>query len=693
MKKCGINSMNHTPILLIFAILITAISIPAYGQTITDHVVINEVDTNPFGDDSLAISEWVELYNPTDSDVDLSGWKIASTTVLKKTFTIPDGTIISPDQLLIFTYTKVWFTDSSESIELRNSADIVIDKTPFISDLKNDFLSWQRSYDGYDDWEFSLGNAGGSNGKLNSFEASSAVEVVLFTDKINYNFDETAIIQGTVSEKVFVEVPTFQAAPILINISGPNFDQAISLYPDTNLSFQTSLDLVQVLGISIGTYDVSVTYAGVTEATSFSVEFEVVEDAPQDISSFNIETNKSEYFLNESIQFTAFTSEIIPFESMMFTVVDPTGKQIDSGSLFTADGNFNTNVSLSPINPIYGTYTITADYFEQTAFVNFDIVETSVDTSDDASISNPLFFTISISEFTDNDCRNCMTVIESNASEVLLNQYLTFSGIIPNFVGTDGLTVPSPYYNSVEFSFTTSSGKPVFFVGHTLGEKDVVGNPILFTTTAIPDDSGEFITHVQIPPVVFSEGNYVVKAKYGNSYKSEPFSVVSEPSFTQSSIDGKFENGYFTPSSKTIIEKINRISDDLISITTQEKIIDEQLVQPRVLSGSMITPSKDTLSDVNLQVMSESGICIIGTGEDCLVTESTRKPGQIFDVVQVDGIDLNVRYSGPDVRLEKFSILPESSDDFLPDVNWNVQVIKENEISRFYYKITYKTLQ
>jgi hypothetical protein len=107
----------------------------------------------------------------------------------------------------------------------------------------------------------------------------------------------------------------------------------------------------------------------------------------------------------------------------------------------------------------------------------------------------------------------------------------------------------------------------------------------------------------------------------------------------------------------------------------------------------MITPSKDTLSDVNLQVMSESGICIIGTGEDCLVTESTRKPGQIFDVVQVDGIDLNVRYSGPDVRLEKFSILPESSDDFLPDVNWNVQVIKENEISRFYYKITYKTLQ
>jgi len=87
--------MNHTPLLVIFAVLIAVISVPAYGELITDHVVINEVDTNPFGDDSLAISEWVELYNPTDTDVDLSGWEIASTTVLKKTFTIPDGTILS----------------------------------------------------------------------------------------------------------------------------------------------------------------------------------------------------------------------------------------------------------------------------------------------------------------------------------------------------------------------------------------------------------------------------------------------------------------------------------------------------------------------------------------------------------------------------------------------------------------------
>ena len=88
---------------------------------------------------NLFLNGW-KLYNPTDSDVDLSGWKIASTTVLKKTLTIPDGTIIGSENFLKFNHAKIWFTDSSESVELRNSVDEVIDKTPFISDLENDFF-------------------------------------------------------------------------------------------------------------------------------------------------------------------------------------------------------------------------------------------------------------------------------------------------------------------------------------------------------------------------------------------------------------------------------------------------------------------------------------------------------------------------------------------------------------------------
>ena len=63
-----------------------------------------------------------------------------------------------------------------------------------------------------------------------------------------------------------------------------------------------------------------------------------------DNSVFSINTNQNEYLLNESILITAVTNKIIPYESMKFTVIDPTGNQIDSGSLFTIDGNFDTSI-------------------------------------------------------------------------------------------------------------------------------------------------------------------------------------------------------------------------------------------------------------------------------------------------------------------------------------------------------------
>jgi hypothetical protein len=251
---------------------------------------------------------------------------------------------------------------------------------------------------------------------------------------------------------------------------------------------------------------------------------------------------------------------------------------------------------------------------------------------------------------------------------------MTLSGEITNFDPDTDI-----YYLTVYFNFKDSSGK-VPIMNSAIKENSAGSLEIEFSLTAIPDESGKFSNTFTIRPVAFSEGDYTVKATYGGLSASQIFSIVNEKS-----------SDVFTPS--TIIEKVNRISDNLVSITTEEKMIETQPVKPRVLSGSMIAVDKDSQSVVNLQVVSESGICIIGPDADCLVSESTRKPGQIFDVVQVDGLDLNVRYSGPDVRLEKFSILPKSSDEFLPNVNWNVEVIKNDEISRLYYKITYKTLE
>jgi hypothetical protein len=484
---------------------------------------------------------------------------------------------------------------------------------------------------------------------------SDSVSVTVSSDKSSYLFDDAAIIHGTVSKVIYTEKPYFQTEPILINISGPNYYHSVSLYPDSDLGYETTLKLVQVLGINEGTYDVSVSYAGVTAETSFFVGAEIIQEQDQPDDVFSIQTEESEYLLEELITLTGFTPEIIPFESMQFTVTDPNGKQIASGNLFTTDGEFNTVIPVSSYNIIYGTYTITAQYSDQTSTTTFSIVEEIIEEID-VFVSDSMHFTLDDSEY-------------------VIGDSLSLSGIISNFDFGNNI-----YYQVVTLTFLSSDGTPVTFIGHPDdGDKSEKIN-VDFTSTAVPNSAGEFTTNIRIQPIIFSEGDYVLKAKYGSLVESKTFSIVSEKSIPVSHV-------------RTIIEKTNRISDDLILINTQEKIIEEQSVKPRVLSGSMITMSKDTQSNVNLRVVSDSGICIIGQDDGCLVNDSTRKPGQIFDVVEVDGLSLNVRYTGPDVRLEKFSILPESSDKFLPDTNWNVEVIKDDEISRFYYKVTYKTLE
>jgi hypothetical protein len=198
-------------------------------------------------------------------------------------------------------------------------------------------------------------------------------------------------------------------------------------------------------------------------------------------------------------------------------------------------------------------------------------------------------------------------------------------------------------------------------------------------TSIRPSSSGSFTHQFVIPDDLSSIGLYEITVDADFETKSIEFTVIEKP---------------LTPKLNIVIEKENRIAEKTISILTEEKIISDGNFAPRVLTGSLITPLRGDESNVDLRVSTVSGTCIIGLDDDCLVQKSTRKQGQIYDVVEVDGLSLNVRYSGPDVRLEKFSILPESSTAFLPDANWNIEVIKDDDqVSRFYYKVTYKTLE
>ena len=1087
--------MNRNISIVFSIFLLVGFIVPAYAQTNYDNVVINEVDINPPGDDSVNVNEWVELYNPTDSDIDLGDWEIASTTILQKTMTISSGTTIKSGEFLTYQYQTIWFTDTGESVELRDENGIVIDKTPVISDIQNDFTSWQRIYDGYDldsydDWKFLKSTPGLSNGKLVEIQESTEITVTVSSEKSSYLFGDVAIISGSVSEEVFVYKPHFQPEQIIVTISGGNFYKTVTLYPDLNLNYETTLRLYQVLGINEGTYDVSVNYAGAIANINFSVGSELIVQEIKEAGSFSITTDKTQYIPGQSVSITGFATDIIPFQGMKFSVKNSQNQIIYSGTLFPTNGEFTTSIFLTTVNPNYGTYEIVAEYFDKAALTTFEVVKDfkesvpiSLWTDKDAyglgeevKITGRLNqFWISSLDLEIIDTKQSAIVTSSSGSpsgfkiqsvltvmgdgsfsytftlpndEIRLGDYrITVSKDLgsvtkiihvvthPNdFVASDEpLTILSdkeiyelgdkmiisgvikdPFGTtsyetaSVKLSISREDGSPLEIIGlptdfkrHEVGgvvvsldftalpetsgkysvqidvaklifadgnyvvksqymgdiatktftvinpldlnqgisldkevygpgetvyltgllpptgarnadilltksdgtvmssgalidnqhfswswitpltekiiktdagrdatksnfgiykikvtadslemdlffkvsldpENDSISKTPLFVTTekslynageklkvigniikrdqglvvpervhirvldgtlpyaqihessVYPNQGGEFSSIFELPITIFTQGTYTVKALYTTTRAETTFGVVSDLVFNpddplsllvstdkseyypgdtvtitgnpnkpiylenfdvsviqkadadiectnfscgihtgpvtsiRTSPFGSFTHEFVIPNSmsavgsyeitvdadfeikriqfdviekpqtlklNTVIEKENRIPGKIIPILTEEKIVDNESIAPRVLSGSLITASRADESNVNLKISTATGICIIGPDADCLVKESTRKQGQIYDVVEVDGISLNVRYSGPDVRLEKFSILPESSTEFLPDANWNVEVIKDDQVSRFYYKITYKILE
>jgi len=1092
--------MNRT-IPVIFSLLVIGIFIPVNAQTdpIANHVVINEIDINPPGDDSVNVNEWIELYNPTDASVDLSGWQIASSTVLKKTLTIGQGTTLGSGKFIAFSYQPVWFTDISEVVELRDKNGFVIDKTPSLSDLKNDFTSWQRIYDGYDldsieDWKFVTSTAGSSNGKLPVTEESGEVRVSISVDKSSYIFGETVNIKGNVSEEIFVVKPFFHQEPIIVTIKGPDFIRELTLYPDLNLNYKTSLSLHQVLGINEGPYEVTANYAGAFDRTSFTVGTEIISTEEVIEGDFTITSDKSQYIPGQTVVLTAFTTETIPFEGLKFRVIDPNRNVIYTGTLFPVDGKFTTTVFLSTVNPVYGTYEIIGEYVDKSASTTFQLL---TDVKEDKTISlwtdkevyglgetvtitgrlNTVWvnaldleivqsknlatteggsilkindivrlsgdgsfkytFTIPDGESRLGDYRikvsqdvgsetKTIVIVENPEDYILIDEPLTLTSNKSVYNYGEKVTISGKIRNpevrssyetpSVIITVTTADGRPIEMIANTWpgaktlsrggtpvgieftavpdssgrfslttelprttfgdanfiitakystlsksipisfvdplesGEsiitldKEVYGlgetvmlsgllpptgesavtitltkpdgskinsgatldaqrfswswqtpiaekqtaiktddrsltttnlgiykikvstasqskdlffkvsldpendnmtlNPIFVTTekplyqageklkvvgTVIkreqgeeglvvpervtiqvldgvfpfpkiheafvyPDLGGNFKSTFELPPTIFSEGQYKIKAVYQNRQTETIFSVANdfsfgldEPvsliastdkpkyypgetvvvtgkpnkliylekydvsvikksevteitcgsffcgkhfakpttirpspsgSFTYSfqledssssigeyevTIDADFELKSITfpvverppqPEPivpKKIIEKVNRIEEDQISIVTEEKLIDGIQASPRVVMGTLITPARGEEASINLKVSADSGVCVIGPAPECLVNDSTRKPGSIYDVVEVGEMLFNVRYSGPDARVEKFSILPESGEATLPDSSWTVEVLKGEQASRLYYKINYST--
>jgi len=353
---------------------------PVLSQSTPSSILINEVEFNsPNG------TEFVELYNPTSSPIDISGWSLTPSATWKK-LEIPENTIINSNSFLVFSHVDYWFKDFGESVSLYDDFENLIDATPTLKDQNDDFMSWQRSIDGLNtnsltDWEFKTYTPKSSNGQEIE-TTTSQFSMTGFTDKSEYIFGDTLTIFGTVSELLFSLAPNSPPEIIKISVSGPNYYKNIALFPERDLEYSTTLNLQQVYGFSQGDFKIKIAYGENIIETDFSLINEK-ESTSSDSKTETIEifTDKTSYIPGETAIISAKTNSSIEYAGLDYTVTDPNGEIFSSGTIF-ANPNFSTvhqagggeifpfssKLLLHGINPVYGTYQIQGTFQAQDPF-------------------------------------------------------------------------------------------------------------------------------------------------------------------------------------------------------------------------------------------------------------------------------------------------------------------------------------
>ncbi|MBI3623915.1 lamin tail domain-containing protein [Candidatus Pacearchaeota archaeon] len=367
---------------------------PAMAQvsSIANHVVINEVEIDPSGDDSKTIIQWVELYNPTSQPVNLGGWTIGATTGLRNTYTISAGTNIQSGKFLTYAFGPSWFPHIGAVVQLKGANGMVVDQTPSLYDQQNDFNTWQRIADGFNtnstsDWTFKIATTGNSNGKLSSTGTSSALSIAVATDKTNYVFGNVVKISGQVSKQVNIPNLSYIPEQIRILVTGPGFQKTITAYPDIHLQFETDLKTDPVLGFKEGDYKVSVIYSDVSANTQFALNEQAYVPPPQQAqTTLTFATDKPSYILGDPITIIGNVSKIIPLTPVTYTVYDPNNAKVYQGNLFpdsqgriTSYNYFHhtsasSGVIVNSVNPVYGTYDIVAKYDAAQTTTSFNLI-------------------------------------------------------------------------------------------------------------------------------------------------------------------------------------------------------------------------------------------------------------------------------------------------------------------------------
>lgn len=154
------------------------------GAVLAGNLVINEFDPNPAGKDTG--NEWIVLYNPSEVEIDISGWTLETTHGRVVTVIIPQGTVMPPKGYWTYIHFRQWLDNQDELIILKDAEGMEIDRTLVARDTDNDNRYWTRYPDGLDtnsdsDWRFRkrpLSKGIIRNGTIKYVEDGDTIDVI-----------------------------------------------------------------------------------------------------------------------------------------------------------------------------------------------------------------------------------------------------------------------------------------------------------------------------------------------------------------------------------------------------------------------------------------------------------------------------------------------------------------------------------
>ena len=134
---------------------------PASPTTSQAPVVINEIELNPPGEYDEG-KEWIELYNPSDVDINIGNFEIGTASE-SATIDLPPDAIIGAGKTYVIELKEQILSNTVDSLVLTNTAGDILDRTPSLVDRSDDDRTWQRIPDGNNEWQFLEGTEGNSN--------------------------------------------------------------------------------------------------------------------------------------------------------------------------------------------------------------------------------------------------------------------------------------------------------------------------------------------------------------------------------------------------------------------------------------------------------------------------------------------------------------------------------------------------